>query len=124
MALGKNRVSPEVAAELVVLARQMRKLLYTADGIPIWGTKFSEIESDCLSVGNELGRLMIEQSVSGQASHVPKGSTDCPDGAAALIGSEPAAVETPAGEVQWDQPKARLSKSRRDFFPSGEGLGN
>ena len=124
MAWGKNRVSPEVAGELVVLARQMRKLIYESDGIPVWGTKFSEIESDCLSVGNELGRLMIEQSIVGQAGQVPKASVDCPDGTAALIGSEPATVETPAGEVHWDQPKARLSKARRDFFPSGEGIGD
>lgn len=124
MARGKNRVSPEVASELVVLAQQMRKLVYASDGVPVWGTKFSEIESDCLSVGNELGRLMIEQSIIGQAEHVPKASVDCPDGTAALIGSEPATVETPAGEVHWDQPKARLSKSRRDFFPSGQGIGD
>ena len=124
MARGKNRVSPEVARELAVLAKQMRNLIYEADGIPVWGTKFSEIESDCLSVGNELGRLMIEQSIVGQAEQVPKTSLDCPEGTAALTGSERATVETPAGEVHWTQPKARLSKSRRDFFPSGEGIGD
>ena len=124
MARGKNRVSPEVASELVVLAQQMRKLIYEADGIPVWGTKFSEIESDCLSVGNELGRLMIEQSVAGQAGKVPKASLDCPDETVPIIGTKPATVETPAGEVHWDQPKARLSKARRDFFPSGQSAGS
>jgi hypothetical protein len=124
MARGKNRVSPEVASELVVLAQQVRKLIYGTDGIPVWGTKFSEIESDCLNVGNELGRLMIEQSVAGQAGEARKASLGCPDKTVPIIGTKRATVETPAGEVHWDQPKARLSKARRDFFPSGEGLGD
>mgnify|MGYP001795011587 CR=1 FL=1 len=124
MARGKNEVSPEVASKLVDLAREMRKLIYEADGVPVWGTKFSDIESDCLTVGNELSRLMMEQSIIGQADQVPKASVDCSDGTAAIIGSEPATVETPVGEVHWNQPKTYLSKARRDFFPSGEGLGD
>lgn len=32
-------------------------------------------------------------------------------------------LETSAGEIQWDQPKARLSKARRDFFPQAKALG-
>ena len=33
-------------------------------------------------------------------------------------------LETPAGEVEWKQPKTRLKKSRRDFFSSGSGTGS
>ena len=33
------------------------------------------------------------------------------------------ALDTPAGEVEWKQPKTRLKKSRRDFFPSGQSAG-
>ncbi len=32
-------------------------------------------------------------------------------------------LDTPAGEVEWKQPKTRLKKSRRDFFPSGPSAG-
>jgi hypothetical protein len=34
-----------------------------------------------------------------------------------------ARIETPAGEIQWDQPKTRLKTARRDFFPQAKALG-
>lgn len=124
MARERKRLSPEVAARLADLAQQMRELVYGEEGIPIWGTRFSKIESDCLAVGDEMARLMIEQSVEGQARRVPAGSLECPDETAAIVGSVSAVVETPAGDVHWTQPKARLNQARRDFFPAGEGPGD
>ncbi len=122
MARNNPKVSPEVAVELVDLARQMRQLLYGGDGVPEWGTKFSRIEADALEVGRELSRLIMEQSVGEQAERLPSpalaeaGSGEL----AAVIGTQSAVIETTAGEVQWKQPKTRLSQARRDFFPSGQ----
>ena len=66
MARNNPTVSPEVAVELVDLARQMRQLIYGGDGVPEWGTKFSRIEADALEVGRELSRLIMEQAVGEQ----------------------------------------------------------
>ena len=125
MARNNPQVSAEVAVELVDLARQMRRLLYGGDGVPEWGTKFSRIEADALEVGRELSRLIMQQAVGEQAQRVPSPALEEADSgeSAAVIGTQPAVIETTAGEVQWKQPKTRLSKARRDFFPSGQSAG-
>lgn len=125
MARNNPKVSPEVAVELVDLARQMRRLLYGGDGVPEWGTKFSQIESESLEVGRELSRLMMEQAVGEQSQRMPLSALEPSDSGepAAVIGTEPSVLKTTAGEVQWKQPKTRLSQARRDFFPSSQGSG-
>lgn len=123
MARNNPKVSAEVAAELVELAGQMRRLIYGGDGVPAWGTKFSQIEAEALEVGRELSRLIMEQSVGEQAEQLPPQALQDGEELAGVIGTEPTVVETTAGEVQWKQPKARLSKARRDFFPSGQSTG-
>lgn len=37
MARNHPKVSPEVAVEFVELARQMRRLIFGGDGVPVWG---------------------------------------------------------------------------------------
>ena len=123
MARGKNKVSPEVAQRLVDLAREMRQLVYGGAGVPKWGTRFSQIESDGMAVGLELARLMMEQSVGDQAEQVPAAALDSGGEVAALAGTDAMAQETPAGEVEWRHPRGDLKQSRRDFFPSGQSLG-
>ena len=123
MAQGRRQVSPEVARQLVDLARQMLQLVSGDDGVPVWGTKFSQIESEAMSVAHEFGRLMMGQAVEGQAEQLPDQSLKTPDETAAVIGTALAVLETPAGEVVWEQPKARLSQARRDFIPSGASVG-
>lgn len=119
-----NDVSPEVGGRLAELAREMRELVYGGDGVPEWGTKFSEIESEGMNVGLELARLFMEQSVDEQAEQVPEAALECGGEAAEKTTQrKAAALETAAGEVRWEQQQTRLEKSRRTFFPSGEGLG-
>lgn len=121
----ENQVSPEVARRLLDMARELRGEVYGGDGVPKWGTKFSRIEEDCVAVGYELARLMIEQSVAGQVQQVPDEALSCSGETAVVLGSgKPTTIETPVGEVDWKQPKARLEKSRRDFFPSGSRAGS
>lgn len=119
-----NDVSPQVAARLAELAREMRQLVYGKDGVPEWGTKFTEIESQGMNVGLELARLFMEQSVDEQAGQVPDSALKC-DGDTAVRGNQTkaATLETPAGEVLREQPKTRLAKSQRAFFPSGARAG-
>ena len=77
-------------------------------------------------MGRELSRLMMEQAVDEQSERMPSSALEAADAeaeSAAVIGTEPSVLETTAGEVQWKQPKTRLSKARRDFFPSGQGVG-
>ena len=112
MARNNPKVSAEVAAELVDLARQMRRLIYGGEGVPEWGTKFSQIESEALEVGRELSRLIMEQSVGEQAERLPQQALQGGEESAVVTGAEATVVETTAGEVQWKQPKARLSKAR------------
>jgi hypothetical protein len=120
-----NDVSPEVAGRLAELAKEMRQLVFGGNGVPVWGTKFTEIEAEGMNVGLELGRLFMEQSVAEQAGTVPEAALTC-DGEAATPTDQTltATLETPAGEVQWEQPKTRLKQARRDFFPSGESFGD
>lgn len=119
-----NNVSPEIAARLAEMTREMRELVYGEEAFPEWGTKFSEIESEGMSLGLELARLFMEQSVSEQAEHVPEDALES-DGEVAQKEAKTKTVglETPAGEVRWEQPQTRLAQSKRAFFPSGEEFG-
>ncbi|MDP6526842.1 MAG: hypothetical protein QGH15_21805 [Kiritimatiellia bacterium] len=120
-----NDVSPEVAARLAELAGEMRQLVYGKDGVPQWGTKFTEIESNGMNVGLELARLFMEQSVDEQSGQVPDTALECNGEAAEKSDQTKAAtLETPAGEVLWEQPKTLLAESGRAFFPSSAGAGD
>jgi len=116
----QNNVSPKVAERLAEMAREMRDVVYGEAGFPEWGTKFTEIESQGMNA-----RLFMEQAVDQQAqSAAPPECLESGGETAQGLGVEQEAqVETPAGEIQWDQPKARLKKARRDFFPSGQSPG-
>lgn len=120
-----NHVSPQAAARLVELAREMRELTYGSEGVPEWGTKFTQIESQGMNIGLELARLFMQQSVEEQAQCVPASALQHEGEAAQPTeGTRTAALETAAGEVQWEQRRTRLTKSGRAFFPSGQGAGD
>ena len=117
--------SPEVAQRLGVVARELRQMVWGGDGVPEWGTLFSEIEHNGMSIGGELARLMMEQAVDEQAQGKPSEQSLAREGEIATVTkTDQAALETPAGAVRWDQPKARLKAQRREFFPSVEVIGN
>jgi hypothetical protein len=121
----QNNVSPEIAGQLAQIAREMRLAIYGSDGFPVWGTRFDDIEQQAMDIGHEMARLFMEQAVDQQAqSVVPPDLLEPGDETANLLGTDhPTQLETPAGEIQWDQPKARQSQARRDFFPSGQSTG-
>ena len=79
-----------------------------------------------MQVGLELARLFMQQSVQHQADgEIPPQAVDC-DGEQGVIdenGQHETSLDTPAGEVEWQQPKTQRKKCRRDFFPLGPSAG-
>ena len=70
MAFQRAGIDTGMQARLREMAAQIREALYGSDGCPEWGTKFREIEQQGMSVGLELARLVMEQSVAAQAERV------------------------------------------------------
>lgn len=123
MAFSKKRLDPQVQEWLRKVAAEGRALLYGEAAFPAWGTKFAEIERDGMSVGLELARLVMEQSVAEQAQHVPVAAGEVVDDEALPTGKAAASLETEAGMVEWNQPRSHLKRSRKAFFPPTPGVG-
>lgn len=123
MAFARREISPEVQAELRVMSAAMRRLLYGETECPAWGTRFREIEGDAMSVGLELARLVIEDSVAEQAQRMPASAMAPEDDEARPAGTKTTPIETEAGRVTWEQPRAELKKGRKAFFPPAASVG-
>jgi hypothetical protein len=120
-------MAPEMAGQLAQVVRDLRAAVYGPDGFPVWGTKFSEIEQQGMQIGLEVARLFMEQSVANQAqAGMPQEALRDQDGETPQVIDKKyeSTLETPAGDVRWGQPQARLTKVRRDFFPSGPSAGH
>jgi hypothetical protein len=121
---GKSKLTPAMRQRLAEVACEARRLVYGERGFPEWGTSFAQIEGDAKEVGHEFIRLLMEQTASEQAENVPPSALTAENGEPAQsIGSEQRQMETESGPVSWPEPKAYLPKSRKAFFPSGEGSG-
>jgi hypothetical protein len=127
MARTQNPLAPALAERLAQVARDLRIRIYGPEAYPEWGTKFDEIEQQGMEIGLEVARLFMEQSVASQAqATIPEeafaeqdGEIPKPTGAGFAT-----KLETPAGDIDWQQPRTRLKKARRDFFPSGQSAGD
>ena len=84
------------------------------------GAKFNDIEAQGMNVGLEIARLFMQQAVDQQAhSTAPPECLEPGGETAQVLGvKHETELETPAGEIGWDQPRTRLKKARRDFPPS------
>jgi hypothetical protein len=123
MAFLKKKLDPEVQEWLRRVAAEGRSLLYGEAAYPKWGTKFSEIERDGMSVGLELARLLMEQGVAEQAQHMPTAAGEVSDEVAVPAGRDATALETEAGSIAWEQPRRYLKRGRKAFFPPTPGVG-
>ena len=108
------------------MARELRVAVYGDEGFPEWGTQFDSIEEQGMDIGREVARLFMEQTVSSQAQAelpqqaLPSHGEDTPK----LTNKDfKSTLETPAGEINGEQPQTRLAKARRDFFPSSQSTG-
>jgi hypothetical protein len=123
MAFAKKSVDPSVQARLREMAAEMRGLLYGVAGCPEWGTKFTEIETDGMSVGLELARLVMEHSVDAQSHQMPKSAMAVDDDEVTANKPKSRKLETEAGSVKWEEPCGYQKKGRKAFFPSGPSAG-
>jgi hypothetical protein len=114
----RRKVDPQVQERLRTIAADLRQLMYGEKGCPEWGTLFREIEADGMSVGLELARLLMEQSTARQAGEMPEEAMHVPDDVVDPAVTDEATLETPAGDVAWEQPCGYLKKGRKAFFPS------
>ena len=124
MAKNGRKIDVVIQERLGEMAAELRQMIYGEQGFPEWGTKFAQIEDEGMAVGLELARVLMEQSVSEQATHMPQEHLDCPEETAQPAGTDRADLKTQAGDVEWDEPAAYLNKARRAFFPSAEGFGD
>lgn len=114
----RRKVDPQVQERLREMAGELRQLMYGQIGCPEWGTLFREIEADGMSVGLELARLLMEQATAEQAGHMPEEAMQVLEDLVQPAGSDRTVLETPAGDVAWEQPCGHLKKGRKAFFPS------
>ena len=121
MAFQRAGVDAAMRSRLVAMAAQVREALYGSEGCPEWGTKFREIEQQGMSVGLELARLVMEQSVAVQAERVPDSALVVAGDEVQGAGRETTLLETEAGPIAWDQPRTMLKSGRKAFFPPPEG---
>jgi hypothetical protein len=119
----RPKVDPQVQERLRGMATELRHLIYGEKGCPEWGTLFREIEQDGMSVGLELARLLMEQSTSEQVEQMPDEAMRVSGDVVQPAGTDEARLETPAGDISWEEPCGQLKNSRKAFFPSAEGTG-
>ena len=121
---GKKKLTPEVRQRLAEMADEARQLVYGEAGYPEWGTLFAEIEDDAKEIGHEFIRLLMQQAALEQAQTLPDEALTTDAGERAQsIGVVERIIETESGEVNWNEPKTYLPKSRKAFFPSVESPG-
>ena len=97
----RTELSPEVLQRLEVVAREVREFLWDGEGVPELGTLFSEIEAQGMTVGGELARLIMQQSVDGQAQVSPPAEMlEFETEPAVVVTTRTTELETPAGPVE------------------------
>jgi hypothetical protein len=76
-----------------------------------------------MSVGLELARLVMEQTVAVQAEQMPASALEVAGDEVRLAGRESQPLQTEAGPVEWAEPRAELKRGRKAFFPPPASVG-
>ena len=124
MASNREKLSELVKERIAACQAEVRAILYGEAGCPVWGTSFAEIERIAMSVGEELSRQFMALAAAAQRGEMPEGALVCEGEQALPAGSETRKLITEAGTIEYQTSKAYLPKSRRAFFPSGNGTGD
>ena len=119
---GRPKVEPQVQERLRGMAAELRHMIYGEKGCPEWGTLFREIEADGMSVGLELARLLMEQSTSGQVEQMPEEAMQVPGDVVHPAGTDSTRLETPAGDITWEEPCGHLQQARKAFLARDESF--
>lgn len=120
----REELSERVRERIAACQADVRQILYGEAGCPAWGTKFAEIERTAMSVGEELSRQFMALAAEGQRGEMPHEAMACGPEEAVPAGTETRKLITEAGAIEYQTSKAYLPKSRRAFFPSGDGTGD
>ena len=118
----RPKVEPRVQERLRGMAAELRHMIYGEKGCPEWGTLFRDIERDGMSVGLELARLLMEQTTSVQVDHLPNDAMQVPGDVVQPAGTDQARLETPPGDITWEEPCGHLQKSRKAFLARDESF--
>ena len=124
--MGVKRVvlSERVKQLIAECEANVRQVMYGEACCPVWGTSFAEIESIGMSVGEELSRRFMALAAEVQGLEMPAEALVCEGEQADPAGTTTRSLVTEAGPIQYETPRAYLPKSRRAFFPSGDGTWN
>jgi hypothetical protein len=116
----------EITEQVEALARQCRQSLYGPEGVPAWGTKFTEIETAGVEIGDAVARAIIRQAVAEQAAGEEAKPGSCGCCGHPLEGNEPHPhlLRTRRGDVPWVEPSGYCAQCRKAFFPSGPTTGD
>ena len=124
MAADRIELSERVKQRIASCQAEVREILYGEAGCPPWGTKFAEIERVAMSVGEELSRELMSAAAAKQSEEMPPEALGCEGERAQLVGKVRRPLVTEAGAIEYETPQGYLPKSRRAFFPSGDGAGD
>ncbi len=124
MGVQRVELSERVKQLISECEANVREIMYGEAGCPAWGTSFAEIESIGMSVGEELSRRFMALAAEVQGREMPAEALVCEGERADPAGMERRSLVTEAGPIEYETPRAYLPKSRRAFFPSGDGLGD
>lgn len=124
MAHRREELSERVKQRIAACQAEIREMLYGEAGCPVWGTHFAEIERTAMSVGEELSRQFMALAATAQTQEMPEEALECAGEQAVPVGTAQRSLMTEAGPIEYETLEAYLPKSRRAFFPSGEGSGD
>jgi hypothetical protein len=120
-------ISRKLQERIRGVAAELRQEVYGDEGVPRWGTKFTEIEDVGVEIGDALACELIAQSVQGQTLKAegvgPRECTVC-GRRGEKDEVEPRIVRTRRGDAQWLEPKGYCKHCRKAFFPSVPSVGD
>jgi cytochrome c553 len=109
------------------VAKKMADELWGPNG-PAWGTTMTELEDVALEARAIFAKKLVELGLERQAAAAerPAELTACPDCHRPFGEPEapvPRAMETRAGDLEWEEPQEYCRRCRRSFFPSEQESG-
>lgn len=123
-------ISEKLRSQLASVAEQLRQELYGADGYPLLGKLFVDLEDEAVELGDALTCALMQQLLQAQAKTLQQEHPDecrcsvCGQPARHRHEPEPRWLQTRRGEVGWQEPTYHCDQCRQAFFPSVQNVGD